>query len=176
MTILSVIVPTGTSTIDRGSALVADLDGRESGRVLVYFEGDRHGTAPSFYDKLRHASDRLLTSYPTVACHAMQVGGESPQGKVVGSFDPDWGRIDVHDRAALASWLEVDEGALEVAFGTPPPPLRAERGAPDYFERLSGRLLGSAPLSSQELNDMVTNPHRLTPEALALLTAASKSN
>lgn len=55
-----------TRMIDPGSAVVGEpLD--DISRVAISFEGNRYGSMRDFDEMVLHATDRLVTRYPTVA-------------------------------------------------------------------------------------------------------------
>jgi hypothetical protein len=164
---LTVYVPAPGSRLRRVVLAASAVVGCEQpGPVEVYFEGDRFGDGMDFHTRLELAAGRLTERYPTVARATVDDG----QLIEVGDYEPDWRRLTVTDRATLAAWLAVDVELLDSSLGSPRPPARAERGHPQYFVRLSERMVAGAPLSSSEMHDVATKPHRLTPAALRLLT------
>jgi hypothetical protein len=94
--------------IDPGSAIVGvPLD---DGRVAIYYEGNRYGSASMerLADRMAQAAARLRFDYPTVA--KARVPSESLVQ--VGRYDGVEGRVEVSDRDAereLCRWLGVDQ-------------------------------------------------------------------
>jgi hypothetical protein len=109
-----------TAGILAGSGIVgAPLPGAE--RVVVYFEGARHGQVgmARLADRVFHAYGRLVERYPTTARMS------APRASLVevGTFDPVAAAItaiDAASEAALAAWLgeaELDPAELERGGG-----------------------------------------------------------
>ena len=100
-----VFVPSEDSSsakmIDPGSGIVGVP--YDEGRILVYFEGNRHGAVNvvTFADRVLHAASRLAHDTPTGALAA--VPAEDVQQ--VGTYDPKTGTVRLDDEKALARWL-----------------------------------------------------------------------
>lgn len=95
--------------IDPGSAIVAREPAREAdpATLLVYYEGNRYGTAPDFADRLATAAGRLLEGYPTVARAWLPVDDFD----LVGLYDPTTRALLTLDAAPLARWQAADAAA-----------------------------------------------------------------
>lgn len=86
------------SFIVRGSAIVGEPT--ESGRVVVYYEGNLYGSAPTFEDRLRLAAGRLSEGYPTIARAWLE-----PDALLeVGSYEYPSGRFVLTNEPALEAW------------------------------------------------------------------------
>jgi hypothetical protein len=120
---LAVFVPTATTPlatiVAAGSAIVGPAGGDETECVTVDYEGALYGPAnmKTYADRARHAADRQLQHYPTVARRVV-ARRELLQ---VGWFDPENG-ISLLDEAVevVASWLGVEAIApQELRFSGP---------------------------------------------------------
>ena len=109
---LAVFVPADTnvplaSLVERGSAIVGCVDDSDAHHITVYYEGNVHGSVNvvTYADRARLAAGRLLASYPTRACAAVDRGTL----RQVGWFDQEKG-IALLDRGqaqeALTTWLD----------------------------------------------------------------------
>jgi hypothetical protein len=124
---LAVFVPASPTSplatrIARGSGIVGPAESYAAGTISVDYEGAVYGQANlvTYADRVRHAADRQLQSYPTVARCVV------PRSDLrqVGWFDPDSNTITLLDDAeeALAPWLGVDAiDPQELHFSGPVP-------------------------------------------------------
>ena len=116
---LAVYVPSRTNPFSvaarglvPGSAIVGrlPLSGDAPGWLIVYYEGNRHRAENivTFADRAYHAADRLVQDYPTTAWALVPAVALV----TVGSFDLRTRTVSLSDEAALAAWLDFDDGRV----------------------------------------------------------------
>ena len=107
---LRVLVPNPGSAaalrIDPGSGIVTDADGEH---LLVYFEGNRYGTAKTYPDRVELAAGRCFERYPTIAKGLFAASDFA----VVGEFRVNgaWNsrELVIQDPERLTAWLGTEE-------------------------------------------------------------------
>lgn len=83
-----------------GSAVVGTPD--PAGRVVIDYEGNRHGAMKDWDEMILHAADRHRTRYATVArAHVWEADLVA-----VGTYETDTHELVVDDRPTLDRWRE----------------------------------------------------------------------
>jgi hypothetical protein len=91
--------------IARGSGIVGTPVGET--RIQIDYEGNLYGAENlrTWQDRVAHAADRHLTSYPTIARAMVAV----PELVRVAWYDPTSRAVNVFDHAAVAAWTSQKE-------------------------------------------------------------------
>jgi Zn-dependent M16 (insulinase) family peptidase len=104
---LNVFIPLNNklTNIAAGSGIVGRELHDEPSRLKLYFEGNLFCSEnlTQFTDKVMHASDRLITKYPTIAF----TSAAKEQVVEVGTYDTDSRTLDIHTEqlSALKGWV-----------------------------------------------------------------------
>lgn len=115
---IPIYVPAPDATlpyIASGSAIVGNMESA-LGRIRIDYEGNifNFQNLRHYADRVRHAADRHVNNYPTVARAWVMLN----QLRIVGEYDTDSHKVWVNDLDAdkLAVWLGItrDELALEL--------------------------------------------------------------
>jgi hypothetical protein len=100
------------------SAVVSSVDAPHGERLLCYYEGNLYGAGNlvRFADRAHHASDRMISKYPTAAMGSF----DAEELFFVGVFDTATGivMVEPEQRAALCVWLNVTAEDLNVELQT----------------------------------------------------------
>lgn len=112
MPMLHVLAPRpgapAAAVIDAGSGIVMDMAAwvMRGDPAIVYFEGNRYDVPNlrSFEERVRHAADRLVERYPTIARACFP----RDQFDVIGTYVFEAGcrhrTLDITDQEALDAW------------------------------------------------------------------------